>query len=259
MRAAELERARRVDVDAVVVVGELRRHDRTDHVLDEVGPDHRVAVDTRSVLRGDEHGAQAHGLAVLVVERDLGLAVRAQVGHDVGLAHLGEALGHAVGEPDRQRHEVGRVLAGVAEHHPLVAGALAVDDVLARLAAAHLFRRVDPLGDVRALLVDRDDDTAGVAVEAVERVVVADRFDDLAGELRDVDVGVRRDLAGHHAKTGREQRLAGHPPARVLGQDGVEDGIGDLVGHLVGMAFGDGLRGEGEAAHGFSSQRWVGS
>ena len=121
-----------------------------------------------------EHVRQPDGLAVLVVERDLCLAVGAQVRHGAGLAHLGEPLGHAVGEPDRQRHQVGRLVAGVAEHHPLVAGALAVEVVLAGLAAAQLLALVDALGDVGALLVDADDDAAGVAVEAVERVVVAD-------------------------------------------------------------------------------------
>ena len=39
------------------------------------------------------------------------------------LAHLGEPAGEPVREPDRHRHEVVGVVAGVAEHHPLVAGA----------------------------------------------------------------------------------------------------------------------------------------
>jgi hypothetical protein len=53
------------------------------------------------------------------------------------------ALDEAVGELDRQGHEgFGRFAAGEAEHHALVAGALAVD--------AH--------GDVGGLLVEGDDD-----------------------------------------------------------------------------------------------------
>ena len=51
--------------------------------------------------------------------------------------------------------QVRRLVAGVAEHHPLVAGTLGVDLVLAALAAAQLLAGVDALGDVRALLVDR--------------------------------------------------------------------------------------------------------
>ena len=46
------------------------------------------------------------GRVVLVVDGDLGLPVGAQVREDPGLAHLGQAVGQAVGQPDRQRHEV---------------------------------------------------------------------------------------------------------------------------------------------------------
>ena len=185
----------------------------------------------------------------VVLERDLGLAVGSQVGNGAGLANLGELLRHAMGQPDRKRQEVGVVVAGVAEHHPLVAGALGVDDVFAASAAAELLALVDALGDVAALLVDRHDHTARVAVEPVQRVVVTDAVDDFAGQLGDVDVGVRGDLTGHHAETGREQRLAGHAPVGVLGEDRVEDRIADLIGHLVGMAFGHAFRGERVIAH----------
>ncbi len=56
VRAAEHERAGRVDVHAEVVVGELRRHRRADDLLDEVGADDGVAVDALLVLRADQDG-----------------------------------------------------------------------------------------------------------------------------------------------------------------------------------------------------------
>ena len=59
---------------------------------------------------------------------------------------------------DGRRHELRRLVAGVAEHHALVAGAA----------------RVDALADVGRLLVDRDQHAAGVAVEAHLAVGVAD-------------------------------------------------------------------------------------
>jgi hypothetical protein len=110
------------------------------------------------------------------------------------------------------RHQVGRLVAGVAEHHALVAGALQLELVLGRPGAADLFALVHALRDVGALLVDADDDAAGVAVEAVQRVVVADAVDDLAGQLGDVDVGRGGDLAGDDAQAGGEQRLARDRP-----------------------------------------------
>jgi hypothetical protein len=76
--AADDEAAGGVDEHLVVVVGELLGDDRADDLLDEIG---RI-IESRSmpgVLGGDEHGAQADRLAVLVVEGDLGLAVGPQV------------------------------------------------------------------------------------------------------------------------------------------------------------------------------------
>ena len=86
---------------------------------------------------------------------------------------------------------------------------------------------VDAHGDVGRLLVDRHDHTAGVAVEAVDRIVVADAVDRLTGDLGDVDVRRGRDLTGDHTQAGRQQGLTGHPAVGVLGQDGV-----DLLLHL---------------------------
>ena len=59
-----------------------------------IGKAHPVGV--FAVLGRDEHGLQANGLAVLVVEGDLGLAVGAQVGDGAVLAHGGELLRHAM-------------------------------------------------------------------------------------------------------------------------------------------------------------------
>ena len=115
----------------------------------------------------------------------------------------------------------------------------------------HLVGGVDPLSDVRRLLVDRDHDTAGVGVEAPLGVRVAD-LRDLRPHLGgNVDVGLGRDLAGDHDEARRDQRLARHPAGRVVGEDSVENGVGNLVGNLVRMTLRDRLRGEQEfARHG---------
>ena len=178
------------------------------------------------------------GRVALVVDGDLGLAVGPEVRQHAGLADLGEPLGQPVGQPDRQRHEVGGLVDGVAEHHPLVAGALAVEQVLAGHAGAGLEGGVDALGDVGRLRVDRGDHAAGVAVVADRLAVVADADDRVAHDLRDLDVGARGDLAGDDGEAGGDHRLAGDAGHRVLGEDRVEDRVRDLVGHLVGMAFG---------------------
>ena len=185
---AQLEGSRRVGQHLVVVVGELRRQQRMDHVLAQVGLEQRLEVEPGLVLRGDEHGLEPDRAAVLVFEGDLRLAVGPQVRQHAGLAHLRQTLGEPVRQPDRQRHQVVGLVAREAEHHSLVAGALCVDDVLAAGTAPDLQRGVDALCDVRRLLVDADDHAARVAVEAVRLAVVADVAHDLADELRDVDV-----------------------------------------------------------------------
>ena len=190
MGAAQLEAAGGVDQDAELVVLELRRHERPDDVLDQVGLDERLGVEARLVLRRDEHGLERRGHAVDVVERDLRLPVGPQVRQDAGLADLGQAVRQPVRQPDRHGHEVVGLVAGVAEHHALVAGALAVELLLGDVGAL-LVGLVDALGDVGRLRVDRRHDAAGVAVEADRLAVVADALDRLAGDAGDLDVGAR--------------------------------------------------------------------
>ena len=218
---------------------EVAGQQRVDDVLDQIGAQLLLDVDARGVLGRDQHGVDAHRYAVFVDDRHLRLAVGAQVADGADAAHLGQALGHAVGQPDRQRHEVGRLVAGVAEHHPLVAGALGVERVLAAGTGAELEGLVDALGDVGRLRVERDHHATGLAVEAVGVVVVADLAHRLAHDGRDVDVGLGGHFTGHHHQAGGEQRLAGHPAGGVAGQHGVEHGVGHLVRHLVGVTLGD--------------------
>src|SRR4029079_13411620 len=101
--------------------------------------------------------------------------------------------------------------------------------------------RVHPLRDVGALPVDGGHHRAGVAVDAVLRVGVADRLQRAADDGRDVDVGGGGDLAGDHGDAGGHQGLARHAARGVVAQDGVEDGVGDLVGDLVRVPLRDRL------------------
>ena len=190
------------------------------------------------VLRRDQELLDRDRPAVDVADRDLGLAVGAQVGERPVVADGGELLGELVGERDRQRHQRGGLVARVAEHHSLVAGPGDVELVVVGRVGPRLVGLVDALGDVRRLLVDRVEHGARVGREAELGVDVADLADRLAGDLLDVDVGVGRDLAGDDDEAGVHERLARDPAERVLGQHGVEDAVGDLVGDLVGVTLG---------------------
>ena len=188
------------------------------------------------MLAGDDHGIHTERLAVLIVlHGDLALAVRAQIVQLAALAHLGQALGQLVGQADGHGHQLRGLVAGITEHHALVA------------CTADLI--VGAKGDVRALAVDVGDDSAGVGVKAVLCAGVADLRDDLADDLLEIDVAVGGDLAHNVHQAGGSTGLAGHAGVGVVGQDLVQDRVGDLVADLVGMSFGNGLRSKQMSCH----------
>src|SRR6202008_2902538 len=115
---------------------------------------------------------------------------------------------------NRGGHQFGGFVHGEAEHHSLVAGATGVD--------THC--------DVAGLLVDAGDHGAGVAVEAVERVVVSDGLDDAADQRLEIDISFGGDFSGDDDQPGGGKSLAGDAAGGIFGQAGVEDRIGKLVG-----------------------------
>ena len=252
-RAADHELAGRVDeevvaavVEQLLLVVQLARQDRMHDVLPQVRLDQRLRVHAVLVLGRDQHPLDLDRAAVLVADGHLRLAVRAQVRHHLGAAHLRQPLRKLVRQRDRQRHQLARLARRVAEHHALVARARDVQRIVVGRVGARLVGLVHTLRDVGRLLVDRGDHRAAVGVEPVAVARVADLADRLARDLRDVDVRVGRDLAGDHHQAGVHERLARHAAVGILGHHGVEHAVGDLVGHLVGMALGDRLRGEQE-------------
>ncbi len=252
-RPSDHELAGRVDqevVEQLRAVVEVGGQDRLDDALPQVGLDLALGVDPLGVLGRDQDLLDLDRLIVLVANRNLRLAVRAQVVERPLLADLREPQGEPVGERDRHRHQLGRLARRVAEHHALVARARDVVLVAPGAVGATLVGFVDALGDVGGLLVERDHHGAAVAIETVGRVVVPDLADGLAGDLLDVELGVRRDLARHHDEPGVDERLAGDATLRILGHDGVEHAVGDLIGHLVGVPLGHRLGGEQEVAVG---------
>ena len=91
------------------------------------------------LVRDDDLG-DAGRLAVLVAHGHLALGVGPEHGLLAGVPRLRDQAQDLVAVVDRRRHQLGRVLAGVAEHDALVAGAFIL------VAAA-----VDALGDVGRL------------------------------------------------------------------------------------------------------------
>ena len=160
-RAADDEAAGRVDQQAIALRRACRRSASTGSMTcflmsASSGVDE---TDLVGVLGGEHDGVDADGpVGLVVLDGDLGLAVGPQVGERAVVADGGEPLGEALGHRDRQRHQDVGVVAGVAEHQALVAGALLVHRV--DRAGAGLVAGVDALGDVARLAADRDHDAA---------------------------------------------------------------------------------------------------
>ena len=117
------------------------------------------------VLGRHDDGVDTDRTVALVGESHLGLTIGAQALDDALLAHVGEALGQAVRQPDGSRHEVRSVGGSVAKHDALVARAEAVARIAA-LGATHLKRLVNSARDIGTLPVKGDRHAAGRAVEA---------------------------------------------------------------------------------------------
>ena len=204
-----------------VLVEPLRRQHRLDNVLQNVGVQFLVR-HTLRVLAADNNGVDARGLAILVVlHRDLALAVGAQVGQLAALADRGQLAAKLVGQRNRSGHQLGGFVGGVAEHHALIAGAAGVN----------------ALRNVAGLLIDGGDDGAGVGVEAVKGVVIANGGDDAADQALEIDVSLGGDFAGNNHQACGRKSFGGYAAVGVLLQACVKDSVRDLVGYLVGMAF----------------------
>jgi len=145
------------------------------------------------VLSGDDDGINGDRLVLLVVANGhLALAVGTEEIHDALLAHIRQPLGQLVRQHDGRRHQLRRLVAGVAEHHALIARALLVVGIDAMA--------IHPLGDVRRLALDGYQHSAGLPVEPHGRVLVPDALDHVAHDGGELDLGGGRDLARHHDK-----------------------------------------------------------
>ena len=152
------EASRGIDVILRVFVEQVRRNHGLNHVLQNAGAQFIVG-NGLGVLRRNDDRIHTQDFAVRVVFNcDLGFAVGTKEGKSSILANLREPHGQLMRQRDGSRHQLLILIHRIPKHHSLVAGAAGV--------YAH--------GDVAGLFVDAGDDGAGVAVEAVEGVVIAD-------------------------------------------------------------------------------------
>lgn len=77
------------------------------------------------MLRGENNGVNPQRTVFLIIfDRHLCFSIGAQIGQRSALAYLSQPQCKPVGQRDRQRHKLGGFVAGEAEHHPLISGAV---------------------------------------------------------------------------------------------------------------------------------------
>ena len=126
---------------------------------------------------------------------------------------------------ERERHIVGSLIAGVAEHHALVAGTLVFSHGAFHTAV-----------DVLRLLVQSREYATRFGVKLQLAAGVAYAANHATSHLHKVDVGIALHLAGNKHLSGGNESFASHLRLRVVGEKAVENCITDLVSHLVGVA-----------------------
>jgi hypothetical protein len=153
-------------------------------------------------------------------------------------------------EHDRRRHQLRRFVARVSEHQALIAGAL-----LSGLLALDL-ARVDALRDVGRLLRQQQVHEHAIGVKHIIVVDVADLADRLAGDLFDIELGLRRDLAADDDHVRLDVGLARNAAELVLRQAGIKDRVGNRVGDFIGMSLTDRFRRKDvSVAHSYSKKK----
>lgn len=212
-----------------LVVEVLGGDDLLDDLLEDLLAE-LLSGDVLAVLGRDDDGVDALGddgtLVVLVLDGDLGLGVGAEPRQRAVAAGSGHGSIQLVGKEEGQGEELGGLVGGVAEHDTLITGTELLESLLV----------VETLGDIRRLLLNGDEQVAGLVVETLGGVIVADVLDGVADDLLVVELGLGGDLAKDHDHTGLGGRLASDLGEGVLSQAGIENGVGNLIGDLVGVA-----------------------
>ena len=250
----ETTRGIHIDIHVACSLQAFSGKHRVNHMLDKRGLE-LVMLNALVVLSGNEHLLDGFGLAIDIADRNLGFAVRAKERKRTVLANLGQALREAMRQINGHRHERARFVAGVAEHHALVARAGFVF-LIGGFAVLGLPAFIDALGDIGALAVNGVDYAAGVAVEAILCAVVADGTNNVAHDGVNVNIGLRANFARHEHRARRgdgfaraanlrhvgrlaaRRNVAGFFELDFFSENRVQNGIGNLVAQLVGMALG---------------------
>lgn len=195
------------------VVQEVGRDDRLDDLLLQDLAE-LLSGDLVAVLGGDDNGVHTEGLdstvVVGVLDGDLGLGVGAEPRDGAVLAGISHGLVELVREDDGEGEELRGLIGGITEHDTLVTSTELLEGLLV----------VQTLGDIGRLLLNGNQDVAGLVVETLLGGIVADVLDGTTDDLLVVKLGLGGDFTeDHHHTCNVGQRTV---PIRLDGWGGKE-------------------------------------
>lgn len=188
------EKAGWLDVVDSAVIKKVGWDDLLDDLLQDLLSED-LGGDFFTVLGAYDDGVNADRLdsavVVSIFNSDLGLGVRAEPWEGAVLAGILHGTVKLVGELDGQREEFRGLVGGVSEHDTLVTGTQLLQSLVV----------VKTLSNVRRLLLDGNKDVAGLVVEPLGRVIIADILDGISDDFLVVKTGLGGDLTEDHDHT----------------------------------------------------------
>ena len=188
------EAARGLQVVDGAVIEELVGDDLLDDLLLEGGTN-LLSGDIVSVLGRDDHGVHTQGLdsavVVGILDGDLGLGVGQNPRDGAVKTGLLHGMVELVGKQDGQGQELRGLVGGITEHNTLVTGTELLKSLLV----------VETLSDIGGLLLNGDQDVAGLVVEALFGGIVANVLDGATDDLLVVKSGLGGDFTENHDHT----------------------------------------------------------
>ena len=194
------EKTRGLEVVDGSVIEQLVRDSLVDDLLKLLAD--KFSVDIFVMLSGDDHSVDTQGLDGTVVmgvlDGDLGLGVRTDPGDSPIETALLQSAVKLVGEQQGEGQEFRGLVGGITEHDALVTGAELLQSLIV----------VKTLGDISGLLLNGNQDIAGLVVKTLGGVVVANVLDGATDDLLVVQPGLGGDFTKDHDHTRLGSSLA---------------------------------------------------
>ena len=187
-----------------------------------------LAVDLRTVLKGDDQRGNGDRLIILIGNGNLRLAICTHP-RASGLEFV-QPPADAMCQHDGQRHTFVGFVRSVAHHNALV-------------ACANVLLLINGSCDIGRLLMDTDfqlEFTLGIVAQITH--AITDAVDDFCNDLAAVHLCLGSNLAADDHLTLGNEHLNGNAGRGIMGKMCVQNGVCDLIAELVGMTGADGFR-----------------